>query len=115
MAADNAAATKDLEVMLCVISCFLLNFWPQLCAAIDSDSHRSMDQVDVIVDLTVSDSQEPWPSPALRVDLEASSLAEAFMPVPVARALRPPETRAKPERQIVGSEAWPGQRAIGQE
>ena len=75
LAADDPAATKGLAIMLCVISCFLLNFWPQLCAAIDSDSHRSVDQVEVIVDLTVSDGQELWPSSALRADLEARSSA----------------------------------------
>ena len=79
---DNPAATKGLAIMLYVISCFLLNFWPQLCAAVDSNSHRSVDQVGVIDDLTVSDGREPWPSPALRADLEASSSAEAFMSVP---------------------------------
>ena len=63
--------------MLYVISCFLLNFWLQL--AIDSYSHRSVDQVEVIIDPTISDGQELWPSPALRADLEASCLAETFM------------------------------------
>ena len=74
----------------------------------------SVDQVQVIINLTVSDGRGPGPSPALRADLEACSSAEAFMPVPRTRTLRPPETRAKSEQHVVDLEAWLGQHIVGQ-